>query len=364
MTTVAQSNSSAFHTLTDGIQMPPGDGIPFGELHPQVERQLAQDRFLILPENHSAVQAIDGLTQVVLAGKRSPFCPLVLHGRPGTGKTKLTTAVLKAITCEEGGNTARLVSAGELARPDDEGFADHGLLTCDFLIVEDIQHLPGRAADAACDLIDHRTARNKALVITAGSGPAGFTHLPRRLTSRLGAGLVVQLESLTTRSRYAVLAAAAETNNIRLTPDALEWLAQQSDGMRTALGSLQNIAQRAAAFPGPLNQKSVEQILLGTGQPTSTRGETQQIVRLVAAAFSIDEDELLGTCRLRTVLLPRQVAMYLTRELTELSLPQIGVLFSGRDHTTVLHACRKVKAELTENEALASIVKQVKQELA
>ena len=349
--------------LTDECPTTPlTDRVPLGELHPQLDRQLASDGFLIRPENHSAVRAIDGLMQATLAGKRSPVCPLVLHGQPGTGKTKLATAVLRALTCDEGGHTARLVTAGELARPDDEGFADRGLQTCDFLAIEDIQHLPGRAADAACDLIDRRAARNKALVITASSGPAGLTHLPRRLTSRLGAGLVVQLESLGSESRHAILAATARASNLHLTPDALEWLVQQSDGMRTGLGFLQNLGQRAAAFSGPLDRNAAESILGGTGQPTSTCNETQHIVRRVAAVFCINEDDLMGTSRLRTALLPRQVAMYLTRELTTLSLPQIGVAFGGRDHTTVLHACRKVKAELAANETLAAIVQQVKRE--
>jgi chromosomal replication initiator protein len=321
--------------------------------------------FLILPENRSAVRAIRGLARAVLVGKRSPVCPLVLHGPPGTGKTLLTSAVLKALTSETHEITARSISAGELARPDEnEGFADCGLQTCDFLIIEDIQHLPNRVADAACDLIDHRAARRKPLVISASAGPAGLTHLSRRLTSRLAAGLVVQLEPLGIQSRRTILEAAAKANKTRLTPDALDLLARQSEGMRAALGLLQNLTQLARNFSGPLDQKAVTQILAGTGQPTSTRGDPCQIVKRVAALFDITEKELLGTSRLRNVLLPRQVAMYLTRALTKLSLPQIGAFFAGRDHTTVLHACRKVEAELAENETLVAIVRQVKLELS
>jgi chromosomal replication initiator protein len=328
-------------------------------------QNLDLDGFLILPENRSAVRAIRGLARAVLAGKRSPVCPLVLHGSPGTGKTLLTAVVLKALTSDTNGITARTVSAGELARPDeDEGFADRGLQTCDFLIIEDVQHLPNRVADAACDLIDHRAARRKPLVITASTGPAGLTHLSRRLTSRLAAGLVVQLELLGARSRQTILEAVAKANKTRLTPDALNWLARQSEGMRAALGSLQNLTQLARNFPGPLDQKAMAQILAGTGQPTSTRGDPCQIVKRVAAMFDINEKELLGKSRLRNVLLPRQVAMYLTRELTKLSLPRIGAFFAGRDHTTVLHACRKVEAELAENETLVAIVRQVRLELS
>ncbi len=337
---------------------------------PKVKRQTAWNSFVILPENRSAVRAVRGLTGAILAGKRSPVCPLVLHGPPGTGKTRLASAALATLTGKTGEHndlTVRCVSAGELARPDqrdqNDGFADRGLQTCDFLIVEDLQHLTNRAADAACDLIDLRSARRKPLVITTSSGPAGLTHLSRRLTSRLAAGLVVQLQPLGIASRQIILAALAQANGLRLTPEALFGLARRSDGMRAALGSLQNLTQLTGNYSGPLDGQAVTQILAGTGLPAATHGHPGPIIKRVAALFAINEQDLLGPSRFRRVLLPRQVAMYLTRALTKLSLPQIGAVFAGRDHTTVLHACRKVEAELKTNDTLVMIVKQVKREL-
>jgi chromosomal replication initiator protein len=323
--------------------------------------RITLDGFQILPENRSAVRAVTGLVQSALLGKRPSVCPLVLHGPPGTGKTHLTAAAIGALAGGENVVTARSVPARELARPDDEsGFADRDLQTCDFLAVEDVQHLPEQAADALCELIDRRAARRKALVVTAGAGPAGLTHLSRRLTSRLASGLVVQLEPLGAQSRRAILEAKAK--NLRLTPDALDWLAAQGGGLRPALGLLQNLALVAASYPGPLDRDAVEQILAGTGQPTSRGTELAAIIKRVCVAFGVTEKELLGTSRLRNVLVPRQVAMYLARELIGLSLPRIGATF-GRDHTTVLHACRKVEEAITDDERLAATVRQLKQEL-
>jgi chromosomal replication initiator protein len=365
MITLRQSISDTCHALTDeGQMLPPTNQSSPQRLYREHARQHDWDGFLTLPENRSAVQAIRGLSRAFLAGKRMPFCPLVLHGPPGTGKTLLTTKALQALTHKANGATGRSVAAGELGRPDDkEGFADSGLQECDFLIIEDIQHLSARTSDAACDLIDHRTARGKPFVVSANAGPARLTHLPRRLTSRLAAGLVVQMEPLGMASRRKILEAAAKASKTRLTPDAFDWMLEHSDGVRAAIGYLQILKQIARGF-GPLDQKAVEQILAGTGQPTSTRGDPHQIVKRVAAVFGISKKELLGTSRLRNVLIPRQVAMYLTRVLTKLSFPQIGTVFAGRDHTTVLHACRKVEAELEGNETLAAIVKQVKRELS
>lgn len=319
--------------------------------------------FHILPENCSAVRALQRLVRRALAGKRCAFCPLVLHGSTGAGKTHLATTALKVLSRDTSGISIRSVSAGELSRAgDDEGLSDGCLQACDILIIEDIQYLTARAGDAMCDLIDHRMARRKPLVISASSGPSGLTHLPRRLTSRLAAGLVVQMEPLRMRSRRIILKSAAKKSNTRLCSDALEWLVEQSDGMRSALGLLQNLNQLFPS-PAPLDRPTVERVLAETGQRSSERNDPQQIVKRVAYAFNIGEKELLGNSRLRNVLLPRQVAMYLTRELTRLSLPRIAALFTHRDHTTVLHACRKVEALLPDNELVAAIVRQIKREL-
>ncbi len=145
---------------------------------------------------------------------------------------------------------------------------------------------------------------------------------------------------------------------VRLTADALDWLSDQATGggVRSTLGFLQNLAPIAKTFPGPLTRADVEQTLAGTGQPTSAPNDVSKIVRGVALAFGVSEKEILGTSRLRGVLKPRQVAMYLARELTGLSLPRIGAAFGGRDHTTVLHSCRKVEEDMTRDRGLAKQV--------
>ncbi len=200
--------------------------------------------------------------------------------------------------------------------------------------------------------------------MTASAGPSRLAHLPQRLTSRLAAGLVIQLDPLAAPSRRVILAEVATITGVRLTADALDWLAEQTTGggVRTTLGLLQNLAQVAKAFPGPLARADVQQTLAETGQPTSAATDVSRIVGRVAAAFGVSEKELLGPSRLRSVMRPRQVAMYLARELTGLSLPRLGAAF-GRDHTTVLHACRKVAAEIEDDAALANKVSDLRSAL-
>jgi chromosomal replication initiator protein len=317
--------------------------------------------FLILPENRLGLRAVRAVCRSTIAGKSPPANPVMLHGQPGAGKSRLIAVLIERLATAPEGVTVRVVSAGDFARQTDESFTDRDLSDCDLLALEDVQHLTDRTADAVCDLIDRRASRRRATIVTASAGPAGLTHLPRRLTSRLAAGLVVRLEPLSVSGRRAILADAA-TTKVRLTADALDWLAERSTGggVRSALGALQNLAQVAKAFPGPLGRLEVEQVLAETGQPTSAALDVSTIVKRVAAVFGVGEAEILGTRRLRSVLHSRQVAMYLTRELTGLSLPRIGAAFGGRDHTTVLHACRKVEEEMAADAVLASRVSELR----
>ncbi len=316
----------------------------------------------VVPENRAAVRAARSVCRAVIAGKRPPANPLVLHGPPGTGKSRLVAALVQELADAPVGRTAQVASAGDLTRSPDESLTDRDFLDCDLLALEDVQHLSDRPAETACELIDRRAGRRRATIITASSGPAGLTHLPHRLTSRLAGGLVIQLEPLSASSRRVILADEANAKGVRLAADALDWLSGQTGGVRASLGLLQNLALVASAFPGPLSRADAKQALAETGQPTSAVCDVSTIVKRVAAAFGVNEKEMLGTSRLRGVLRPRQVAIYLVRELTGLSLPRIGAAFD-RDHTTVLHACRKVEEELTSDVALAKRVSELRASL-
>ena len=209
-----------------------------------------------LPENRSALRAVRRVARAVAAAGRVPT-PLVLHGPPGTGKTHLTAALVRAVIAGPAARTVQAVPANDLDRQADDAdpFAD--LAGCDLLIVEDLQHLPAGAAAAACGLLDDRAARRRPTVVTASAGPAALKALPRRLTSRLAAGLVVQVEPLSPASRRALLGALADRRGVRLTADALDWLAARATGggARPLVGTVEKLKtlcprQGRAARPG------------------------------------------------------------------------------------------------------------------
>jgi chromosomal replication initiator protein len=315
-----------------------------------------------VPENRSAVRAARRLAARVIAGRptASAFAPLVLHGLPGTGKTLVAAAAVRAVTDAPDGRTARLVAARDLGRPDDDSADDADLRAADLLVVEDVQHLPPAAADVLGRLLDARAARRRPTVVTADAGPAGLTALPRRLTSRLTAGLVVPLEPLAAASRRRVLVRLAKRRGVPLAPDAVAWLADRSTGggVRPLVGAVETL-RAAGAAAGPLDRAAVEALLAEPSGPAPV----ERIVGRVAAAFGVTAKDVLGPSRLRAVLVPRQVAMYLAREVARLPLVRVGELFGGRNHTTVLHAVRKVEAAVAADATLAGTVRRLRAEL-
>ena len=198
--------------------------------------------------------------------------------------------------------TSRTIVAGETRGGEGKhgGFADPDLIDCDLLVLEDLQHLDSREASRVCELLDLRLALRRATIITANAGPASLCRFPQRLTSRLASGLVVQLKPLSANSRRVLLDAAAAQRGLRLTPEAIDWIAKQATGggARAALGLLNNLAAVAAAFPAPLSKRAVVDVLSHAAPPAAGQ-DVAQIVKRVAAAFGLPEKELLGPSRLR-----------------------------------------------------------------
>src|SRR5262249_27709520 len=217
----------------------------------------------------------------------------------------------------------------------------------DRLIVEDLQHLHLRAVDTLVHVIDYLQARQRPVVVTANAGPQQLTHrgqrFPARLTNRLAGGLVVALQTLGPASRLTLLQDLAQRRQLAVPTQVLRWLANHLAGGRQLEGAIARLQTLVKHQREPLD------VARGAAEfREQARGEgggltVRRIAERVGGYFQVEPDQLQSRRRYRNVVLPRQVGMYLARQLTPLSLEQIGEYFGGRDHSTVLHACRKVE---------------------
>jgi chromosomal replication initiator protein len=309
-------------------------------------------RFVILPENRAAAHAVEGVVSAVLEASAAPG--LFLHGPPGTGKSHLATAGAETFARRRADARVAIVSARDWGPEEPAECAD-----LDLLIVEDLQFLANRSADSLAHTWDERQAHGLATIGTATQAPRQLD-TPARLVNRLVGGLVVGLEALAAPSRRLLLTELAARADLTLDSTVLDWLGERLTGNARVLeGAVQQLRHLARQH----RHLDVATVAAhwsdgtGTGQPTLER-----IVQRVCSHFGVSGRLVLSPGRQRAALLPRQLGMYLARRLTGLSLGEIGRGF-GRDHTTVLHSCRKIEQALASDAALAGTVRQLSADL-
>jgi chromosomal replication initiator protein len=319
-------------------------------------------QLLAVPENRSALVAIQDLVSDI-SGHSSRPCPnpLFLHGPTGCGKTFLLTALADELA--PSGVQVCQMSANDFAAAGDPDAARNA----DLLIVEDLQHLPMRYVETLVRLLDERLRHERSTIFSALVGPGRLQHrgtpLPNRLTSRLAAGLVVAMEPMQTSSRQRLLKALADDAKIALAPEILVWLAQHlTGGGRQLEGAIRQLKALQRLQAKPLRLEEVRAHF--RAQLESNAPTVERIAKRVSGYFQVEPKRLLSARRSRDVLLPRQVSMYLARQLTNLSLQKIGKYFGGRDHKTVQHACLKIEAVMKADAALSGAVRQMRAELA
>jgi chromosomal replication initiator protein len=331
-------------------------------------------RWVAMPENRSAWIAAQRVAQCVCSDRqRRETNPLFVHGPAGTGKTHLISALVADVTKRRLDRVVRSVSADELTsalRPatDAKLEADRqellvSLLHCDLLVVDDVRRLAPSVSEGLVALIDQRLSRHLQMVFTATAGPAHLDKLPARLTTRLAGGLVVGLMPLSPASRLVFLRDRAQRRHLALNQEVLAWLAKHVTGngrqLEGALTRLETVTR--------LNQRAPDVAAVAAlfhAEAASAKPSVERIASRVGSYFQVAADELQSRRRCRNALLPRQIGMYLARRLTPLSLGQIGRYFGGRDHSTVLHACRKVHLAMTRDPALSGALRQLHADLA
>jgi chromosomal replication initiator protein len=303
----------------------------------------------------------------------------MLHGPAGSGKTHLVKGLVSSIIQRRPDVVVTSLSASDLGRVEqpvlfeseidkDQSFEalDEGR-NSDLLVLEDLQRLNGHAVETLVQVVDCLLARQRFMAFTANVGPQALGYrghrFPARLANRLASGLVIALEPLGSTSRLTLLQTLAQRRQLAVPTEVLRWLAEHlSGGGRQLEGAIVRLETLAKLHHHPLSiAKVAEQF---HEQADAGRVTVERIAQRVSGYFRVDPGELQSRRRYRNVMLPRQVGMYLARQLTELSLEQIGTYFGGRDHSTVLHACRRVEEALESDTMLSGAIREIHAGLA
>ncbi|MBC7463081.1 MAG: chromosomal replication initiator protein DnaA [Actinobacteria bacterium] len=291
------------------------------------------------------------------------YNPLFIYGESGLGKTHLLHAIGAYAKELYGGVRVRYVSSEEFTndfinsiRDDKASVFQRRYRDLDVLLVDDIQFLENkeRTQEEFFHTFNTLYNANKQIVISSDRPPKQLTTLEDRLRSRFEWGLITDIQPPELETRIAILRKKAAQDKLNAPDDVLEYIASK---ISTNIRELEGALIRVTAFAS-LNRQSVDlslaEIVLKDLIPNESSLEitSATIMAQTAAYFSLTLDDLCGTSRSRVLVNARQIAMYLCRELTELSLPKIGQLFGGRDHTTVMHADRKIRQLMAERRSI------------
>jgi len=291
------------------------------------------------------------------------YNPLFIYGESGLGKTHLLHAI-GAYAKELYGNVrVRYVSSEEFTndfinsiRDDKASAFQRRYRDLDILLVDDIQFLENkeRTQEEFFHTFNTLYNANKQIVISSDRPPKQLTTLEDRLRSRFEWGLITDIQPPEIETRIAILRKKAAQDKLNAPDDVLEYIASK---ISTNIRELEGALIRVTAFAS-LSRQGVDlglaEIVLKDLMPTDAAPEItgQAIMAQTAAYFSLTLEDLCGTSRSRVLVNARQIAMYLCRELTDLSLPKIGQMFGGRDHTTVMHADRKIRQLMAERRSI------------
>ena len=333
--------------------------------------KLTFEQFVIGDANRLAHAA--ALAVAELPGQA--YNPLFIYGPPGNGKTHLLHAIGNYVQAYGGGLTVRYATAEAftnefvtaLHRGSVEAFKAR-FRHVDVLLVDDVQFLVAKAKteEEFFHTFNALHETGSQLVLTCDRMPRDLDALEDRLRERFEAGLLTDIRAPDLATRLTILRKRAQHDGIDLADeDALVAIAERiTDNIRVLEGALIRVVAFASLTGRPLDADLAHEVLDGLyPQRRPVRRSIDEVQRATCEAFGITHEELLSTARAQRLAWPRQVAMYLARELTDQTLPAIGRAFGGRDHTTVLHACRRTAERIAADPEANAVVRDLTERL-
>ncbi len=364
---------AAARAAAPNLAEPASAPIPLNVPAPRAEQAAALDQrftfetFVVGKPNEFAYACA---RRVAEAPATAGFNPLFLYGGVGLGKTHL----MHAIAWELSTRAARGVRPVTVAYMSAEKFMyrfinalrsqstlefKNELRSVDVLMIDDLQFLIGKdnTQEEFFHTFNALVDAGKQIVISADKSPSDLSGLEDRLRTRLGCGMVADLHATTFELRYSILEAKAQRAGVDVPAKVLEFLARKiTSNNRELEGALNRLVAHANLFSRPLTMETAHEVLHDVLKAHDRKVSIQEIQRRVAEHFNIRVAEMSSARRARNIARPRQVAMYLAKQLTSKSLPDIGRHFGDRDHTTVMHAVSRVSELIGQDAAFAEDV--------
>ncbi|NHZ32979.1 MULTISPECIES: chromosomal replication initiator protein DnaA [Massilia] len=287
------------------------------------------------------------------------YNPLFFYGGVGLGKTHLIHAIGNQVMADQPGAKIRYIHAEQYVRDvvtayQRKGFDDfkHYYHSLDMLLIDDIQFFGGksRTQEEFFYAFEALIAAKKQIIITSDTYPKEITGMDDRLISRFDSGLTVAIEPPELEMRVAILLKKAQSEGVTFSDDVAFFVAKHlRSNVRELEGALRKILAYSRFHGKDITIDVVKEALKDLLSVQNRQISVENIQKTVADFFSIKVADMYSKRRPANIARPRQIAMYLAKELTQKSLPEIGELFGGRDHTTVLHAVRKIALDRTKN---------------
>ncbi|MEU2925539.1 chromosomal replication initiator protein DnaA [Streptomyces sp. NPDC007251] len=334
-----------------------GPGEPTARLNPKY----LFDTFVIGASNRFAHAA----AVAVAEAPAKAYNPLFIYGESGLGKTHLLHAIGHYARSLYPGTRVRYVSSEEFTNEFINSIRDgkgdsfrKRYREMDILLVDDIQFLADKESTQEEFFHTFNTLHNanKQIVLSSDRPPKQLVTLEDRLRNRFEWGLITDVQPPELETRIAILRKKAVQEQLNAPPEVLEFIASRiSRNIRELEGALIRVTAFASLNRQPVDLGLTEIVLkdlIPGGEDSAPEITATAIMAATADYFGLTVEDLCGTSRGRALVTARQIAMYLCRELTDLSLPKIGAQFGGRDHTTVMHADRKIRALMAERRSI------------
>ncbi len=322
--------------------------------------------FVVGPFNELAHAA----AQAVIRKPGIAYNPLLVYGPTGLGKTHLIQAIGNYFRVHAPDRKVYYMTSekfsmdyvSSLQTGKVQGFKEK-YRQYDLLIMDDVQFLAGRdkIKEEFFHLFNYLHDGNKQLVFSSDQHPNVIQQLEDRIKSRLSAGMIVSITPPDHQSRLAIVRSKAAAHNIALTDEVLDYLAGNIEGnVRELEGALNLLLIQFEMRDGPLTLTETKNILRVAAGAAKKAVSVGEVVKTISSFYGIEETSIYEKTRRKEVVRPRQVIMFILRDDFHISFPAIGEKLGGRDHTTVIHSCEKIKRELLSDSVLNQEINQIR----